>query len=83
MEAKASVLADELMRMAEADQAMRNSNMEGGPWDASVDEANTKRLEEIIDVEGWPTISRFGHNAHRPHGLLPNTPSARHFKLDV
>jgi len=46
--------AGELLQMAEVDQAMRLKAIEDETaWDASVDEANIFRLEEIIEQNDW------------------------------
>lgn len=58
-----NVLADELLEMSEADQAMRGAYQTGVEWDASVDEANTARLKEIVEEKGWPTVSMVGKKA--------------------
>ncbi|MGH2354169.1 MAG: DUF6624 domain-containing protein [Chloroflexota bacterium] len=56
-------LADEIVQMAEVDQAMRQRAMTGGGWDAAVDAQNTRRLKEIVQDIGWPTRSKVGQRA--------------------
>lgn len=58
-----NALATELLAMSEADQAMRGAYQTGEEWDASVDEANTARLKEIVEEKGWPTVSMVGKKA--------------------
>ena len=65
-----SSIAVELMRMAEADQAMRKrAAQDSAAWDASLDQAHQRRLGEILDQIGWPTIP-LGRELrhHRRHG---------------
>src|SRR5260370_17297113 len=49
-------IADEIMKMSEADQKMRKS----GQWDSSIDVENTQRMKEIVEQIGWPTRSTVG-----------------------
>lgn len=64
-------LANELLQMAEVDQAMRNKAIDDeSAWDASIDEANTIRLTEIIEQVGWPTIPKVGSEASHAAWLL-------------
>lgn len=61
------VLADEIIQMGQADQAMRQS----GTWDASLDAKHTLRLKQIIEeIGGWPTISKVGRQASHIAWLL-------------
>ena len=49
----------ELRAMAKADQAMRNRCRDNpGEWDETVDQQHTKRMKEIIEEIGWPSISK-------------------------
>lgn len=77
METLNQSLADELLKMAENDQAMRMKAINGeADWDSSVDEANQTRLKEIVDKEGWPTIPRVGAEAsHAAWLLVQHAPS--------
>lgn len=62
---------EELAEMANRDQEMRRAEEEAGfdgsAWDHNVDVENTRRLKEIVNENGWPTISKVGiegsHNA--------------------
>ena len=58
-------LHDELIEMAERDQAGRTgrSDPEGGP-------ARTARLIEIVDVFGWPIFDRVGEDGEDPAWLI-------------
>ena len=65
---KYPLIAAELLRMTEVDQAMRTrTETEKNYWDESVDVRNTERMKEIIAEIGFPTISKVGkessHNA--------------------
>ena len=64
-------LSNELLQMAEADQAMRIKaiNREA-EWDSSVDERNQARLKAIVDEHGWPTIPKVGAEASNAAWLL-------------
>jgi len=55
-----ATIGQELLQMADIDQAMRNRAMQGETWDSSVDSVNTERLKAIVQEHGWPTISKFG-----------------------
>lgn len=66
-------IASEIIQMSERDQVMRKSGM----WDSSVDIENTKRMKEIIEQIGWPTISKVGERASDRAWLL-----AQHADLD-
>src|SRR5579884_3181314 len=59
-------IADEIITMSEADQKMRKS----GHWDTSVDVENTRRMKEIVEQIGWPTISKVGSHASDMAWLL-------------
>lgn len=59
-------IASEIIQMSERDQAMRKS----GTWDSSVDIENTKRMKEIIEQIGWPTITKVGEHASDMAWLL-------------
>ena len=51
---------NELLSMVAVDQAMRDTYQTTNEWDATVDETNTARLKEIIEQQGWPTVSMVG-----------------------
>lgn len=56
-------IAAELKAMYEEDQMMRRqylSDRKNQKWDDSIDLRNTKRLQEIIEDIGWPSISKVG-----------------------
>lgn len=64
-------IIDELQEMMLADQTMRQKGMRNvDEWDVTIDHNNTKRLEEIIDQIGWPTISKVGKEASSNAWLL-------------
>lgn len=64
-------IISELRIMAEEDQAMRRRGMKNpDEWDITTDHKNTKRLKEIIDQIGWPTISKVGKEASNNAWLL-------------
>lgn len=64
-------LTSELIKMAEADQAMRTKAQSGEiDWDDSVDKQNTARLKELVDNVGWPTIAKVGQQASQAAWLL-------------
>jgi hypothetical protein len=64
-------LAEELLRMAEIDQAMRMKVInDGAEWDSSVDKASQSRLMEMVDSDGWPTIPKVGARASNAAWLL-------------
>lgn len=65
-----SAQADELIKMSEADQAMRKRGQETNEWDGSVDEVNTARLKEIVATHGWPKVSNVGKEAASAAWLL-------------
>lgn len=61
-----SAIADELIAMAQADQAVRR----GEAFDSGVDRRNTERLREVVSQIGWPTISKVGKEASQDAWLL-------------
>jgi len=64
-------IAAELVQMAEVDQTMRRrAAQDSAAWDAAVDEAHQRRLEEIIDCIGWPTIALVGAEASNAAWLI-------------
>lgn len=65
-----ATVGQELVRMAETDQAMRNRAMQGETWDSAVDSVNTERLKAIVQEHGWPTISKFGLEASQSAWLI-------------
>jgi len=70
-------LAEELIYMAEIDQAMRAKAItDEATWDSSIDEANALRLQEIVQTQGWPTITMVGAKAsHAAWLLVQHAPS--------
>jgi hypothetical protein len=70
-QAKYQPIAAELVQMAEADQAMRKrAAPNSAAWDASLDAAHQRRLGEIIDQIGWPTILLVGVEASQAAWLI-------------
>lgn len=64
-------LAAEILAMADEDQRMRREvSASGRSWDASVDERNTRRMQEIVSEIGWPTRSKVGAQAEHMAWLL-------------
>lgn len=64
-------IAEEIFRMAEKDQSMRENSMENGAeWDPNVDHENTARMAEIVEQIGWPTRSKVGDEASHLSWLL-------------
>ena len=64
-------IAAELLQMADADQAMRKrAAPNSAAWDASLDAAHQRRLEEIINQIGWPTIPLVGAEASHAAWLI-------------
>jgi Family of unknown function (DUF6624) len=59
-------IADEIIKMSEVDQQMRES----GQWDASIDVENTQRMKEFVEQMGWPTRSKVGGHASEMAWLL-------------
>ncbi len=55
-------LIEEINAMCSIDQDMRERNLESGDeyWDEDVDVRNTRRIKEIVQSIGWPTISKVG-----------------------
>lgn len=72
------IIGQELLQMADIDQAMRNRAMQGETWDSSVDSVNTERLKAIVQEYGWPTISKVGIEASSAAWLI-----AQHADHDV
>lgn len=70
-------LAEEIIAMSDADQAMRKSRA----WNPDVDAQNTSRLKEIIAQSGWPTKSQIGAlAAHRAWLLAQHADHDREFQ---
>lgn len=66
-----SHITEEIMRMYEEDQQMREKNLSNDEyWDKAVDKRNTNQLKEIIGEVGWPTVSKVGPEAMRASWLL-------------
>jgi hypothetical protein len=65
-------IAQEISKMCTSDQEMRERNLSSDDefWDESVDIANTKRMKEIVQKIGWPTISKVGTDASHDAWLL-------------
>jgi hypothetical protein len=64
-------MAAELLQMAGADQAMRRrAAPNSAAWDALLDAAHQRRLGEIIDQIGWPTIPLVGAAASQAAWLI-------------
>lgn len=64
-------VASELLRMADADQEMRQNVINGdAEWDEQLDVKNAARLKEIVNTIGWPTISKVGKEASQAAWLL-------------
>lgn len=60
-----------LVEMVGADQAMRKRAVQdSSAWDAALDEAHQRHLEEIIDYIGWPTIPLVGAEASHAAWLI-------------
>ena len=60
-------IADEIRKMCDADQAMRLSAMERGgiienEEDGNIDIKHTERMKEIVQLIGWPTVSKVGED---------------------
>ena len=61
----------ELRTMTEADQTMRNRCRDNpDEWNETVDHRNTKRMKEIIEEIGWPSISKLSHEGASNAWLL-------------
>jgi len=52
MEIINQTLADELLKMSKADQAMRIKAQQTDEWDKSIDEHNTAKLKEVVAAIG-------------------------------
>ncbi len=67
-------ITTELISMMKKDQAMRKIWAESGfnsdKYDSRIDEINEKRMKEIVDKIGWPTISMVGKEASTAAWLL-------------
>jgi len=66
-------IAQEIDVMVKADQDMRKQAYESqktADWDETIDERNTKRLKEILQEIGWPTVSKVGFIASNNAWLL-------------
>jgi hypothetical protein len=64
-------IAGEILLMAETDQSMRAATMDDeSKWEPEVDRQNTKRLKEIVEEIGWPTISKVGETGSKKAWLL-------------
>ncbi len=63
-------LATEINQMTEADQDMREKNLEDGSWDVELDKRNTERMKEIVAQIGWPSASKVGGEASTNAWLL-------------
>lgn len=55
-------ILNEINLMCAVDQELREKNLESGDeyWDEDVDIRNTRRMKEIVQSIGWPTISKVG-----------------------
>jgi hypothetical protein len=52
------------LQLADADQAMRKQAVQhDAAWDTAPDPAHQRRLGEIVDQIGWPTIPLVGPEA--------------------
>ena len=61
----------ELIRRAERDQEMRKKTLKNPfHWNASIDNNNAKYLKQIVEQDGWPTISSVGATASQAAWLL-------------
>ena len=70
-EIKFPEIAEEIVRMAEVDQDMREKGLDDPElWDNSVDENNTARMKQIIEQIGWPTVSKVGEEVSSRAWLL-------------
>jgi hypothetical protein len=80
METLNQSLANELLQMAEADQAMRMKAINNeAEWDGSVDQKSQTRLMAIVDEYGWPTIPKVGKEASHAAWLLVQHAPALNF----
>ena len=64
-------LSVELIARRQVDQAMRlKAAKSAKDWDESIDQNNERRLKEIVDEVGWPTISLVGAEASNAAWLI-------------
>ena len=64
-------IASEMEKMLDEDQDMRErAHKEDGYWDHEIDNRNTKRMKEIIEEIGFPTISKVGKEGSHTAWLL-------------
>lgn len=63
-------ISQEIKKMYEADQAMRERWEEGDFSDEDLDKAHTSRMKEIIEEIGWPTASKVGTDVAENAWLL-------------
>jgi len=68
-------IKSEIAAMCQEDQAMRKRALENdgvieSEWDDKIDVRNTNRMKKIIEMVGWPTISRFGAQTSNDAWLL-------------
>lgn len=66
-------LREELLRMTEADQAVRALPLASPEEErllTAVDAVNTARLKAIIGLQGWPTVSQVGQDGAEAAWLL-------------
>jgi hypothetical protein len=64
-------IAFELVEMAQADQIMRQkAQVSVADWGKETDKANTERLRELVESNGWPTIDKVGKQASQAAWLL-------------
>lgn len=71
-------LRDELLRMAEEDQAARRAQADTGP----VDEGNVKRLKEIVADQGWPGWGLVGDKGAEAAWLIAQHSPDRQFMAE-
>ena len=72
-------LVSELVERAKRDQAMRLKALDNPfRWDDSVDRSNTKYLKQLLEIDGWPTISIVGEEASQSAWLI-----AQHADHDI
>lgn len=65
-------IALEIKKMIDADQAMRERNLESGDtyWDDELDIVHTRRMKEIVALIGFPTASKVGKEVSNDAWLL-------------
>lgn len=64
-------IANEILEMERVDQHMREMAKEDpDEWRIEIDLKHTKRMKEIIEEIGWPTISKVGETASHASWLL-------------